>query len=39
MSDLATANEDFEDYVEGHEDEYPELAQAMEKWGVSDTRF
>ena len=39
MNDMAAASEDFEDYVEDHEDEYPELAQAMETWGVSDTRF
>ena len=39
MKDMAAASEDFEDYVEDHEDEYPELAQAMETWGVSDTRF
>lgn len=39
MKDLTAASEDFEDYVEDHEDEYPELAKAMKKWGVSDTRF
>jgi 2,3-diketo-5-methylthiopentyl-1-phosphate enolase len=39
MKDMAAASEDFEDYVEDHEDEYPELAKAMETWGVSDTRF
>jgi 2,3-diketo-5-methylthiopentyl-1-phosphate enolase len=39
MMDLKAAAEDFEDYVEDHEDEYPELAVAMETWGVSDTRL
>jgi 2,3-diketo-5-methylthiopentyl-1-phosphate enolase len=39
MKDLLTAFEDFEDYVEDHVEEYPELAQAMKAWGVSDTRF
>lgn len=39
MDDLATAIEDFEEFVEDHEEEYPELARAMEKWGISDTRF
>jgi 2,3-diketo-5-methylthiopentyl-1-phosphate enolase len=39
MKDLKAAAEDFEDYVEDHEDEYPELAVAMETWGVSDTRL
>lgn len=37
--DLMEASEDFEDYVEEHAEEYPELARAMQTWGVSDTRF
>ena len=39
MTDISAATEDFEDYVEDHEDEYPELTQAMKEWGISDTRF
>ncbi|MFW9779790.1 MAG: RuBisCO large subunit C-terminal-like domain-containing protein [Candidatus Heimdallarchaeota archaeon] len=39
MAELDTAMEDFEDYVEEHEEEYPELSVAMETWGVSDTRL
>ena len=39
MKDMKAASEDFEDYVEDHAEEYPELARAMETWGVSDTRL
>ena len=39
MNDMKAASEDFEDYVEDHEEEYPELAKAMETWGISDTRL
>ncbi len=39
MKDLAAALEDFEDYVEEHEDEYPELAKAIEEWGIKETKF
>jgi 2,3-diketo-5-methylthiopentyl-1-phosphate enolase len=39
MKDMKEASEDFEDYVEDHEDEYPELAKAMLEWGVSDTKL
>jgi 2,3-diketo-5-methylthiopentyl-1-phosphate enolase len=39
MKSMKEASEDFEDFVEEHEDEYPELARAMETWGISDTRF
>ncbi|MFX0050132.1 MAG: RuBisCO large subunit C-terminal-like domain-containing protein [Candidatus Hermodarchaeota archaeon] len=35
MSDLEEADEDLEDYLEDHEDEYPELSQAIESWGKS----
>ncbi len=39
MKDMKEASEDFEDYVEDHEEEYPELAKAMDTWGVSDTKL
>ncbi|MFQ6126255.1 MAG: RuBisCO large subunit C-terminal-like domain-containing protein [Candidatus Heimdallarchaeota archaeon] len=39
MKDLAAALDDFDDYVEEHEDEYPELAKAMEEWGLKETKF
>ncbi|MFX0063410.1 MAG: RuBisCO large subunit C-terminal-like domain-containing protein [Candidatus Hermodarchaeota archaeon] len=39
MKDLEAALEDFEDYVEEHEEDYPELAQAMEEWGIRETKF
>jgi 2,3-diketo-5-methylthiopentyl-1-phosphate enolase len=35
MTDLEEADEDLEDYVDDHEDEYPELSQAIESWGKS----
>ncbi|MHA2364551.1 MAG: RuBisCO large subunit C-terminal-like domain-containing protein [Candidatus Hodarchaeales archaeon] len=31
--------DDFEDWVEDHEDEYPELAQALSTWGTRSTKF
>ncbi|MHA2331818.1 MAG: RuBisCO large subunit C-terminal-like domain-containing protein [Candidatus Hodarchaeales archaeon] len=39
MTNLEEALEDFEDYVEDHEEEYPELVKALEEWGVKRTTF
>ncbi|MFX0093508.1 MAG: RuBisCO large subunit C-terminal-like domain-containing protein [Candidatus Hodarchaeota archaeon] len=39
MKNLEEALEDFEDYVEDREEEYPELAKAMEEWGIKETKF
>ncbi|MFX0194633.1 MAG: RuBisCO large subunit C-terminal-like domain-containing protein, partial [Candidatus Hodarchaeota archaeon] len=39
MKDLVAVLEDFDDYVEEHEDEYPELAKAMEEWGIKETKL
>ncbi|MHA2273329.1 MAG: RuBisCO large subunit C-terminal-like domain-containing protein [Candidatus Hodarchaeales archaeon] len=39
MKHMEEASEDFEDYVEDNEDDYPELARAMEEWGIKETKF
>lgn len=39
MQQMEEASDDFEDFVEDHEDDYPELARAMEEWGIKETKF
>ncbi len=39
MKDLEEASEDFEDYVDDREDEYPELKKALEEWGTRTTKI
>lgn len=39
MTDLEEASDDLEDYLEDHEDEYPELIQAIESWGKTGIKY
>ncbi len=39
MKYMEETSEDFEDFVEEHDDEYPELARALDEWGIKETKF